>query len=278
MVDLRDRGATLALLRAEAPDAVIHAAAVVGGIEAKLADPTPFLLDNLLIDSSVLDACRTLAVESLLYVSSGAVYPEGLLDPIPETALLSGPLEAANEGYALSKIVGSRVCDLVSRSTGLVWRAVALSNLYGLEDSFDPGRAHLVAAALGKAERAAETSAATVEVWGDGLARREFTFADDVTDWLAYSAESWSDWPTLMNIGAGVDHSIADYYRMACAIAGFEGELAFDADRPSGTQRRLLDSTRARTLGWEPRTPIADGMAAVYAAHRRSIDQKETSS
>lgn len=266
-VDLTDAGATRAALADAAPDLVIHTAAFVGGIGDKSARPLPYLLDNLRIDAAVLEASLAAGVTRYVYTASAAVYPAGAPNPIDESALLTGPLEPANEGYGLAKIAGLKAVAYAARQTGLAYRSLAPSNLYGPNDSFDPGRSHLIAATLLKTHLARESGASEVHVWGDGTARREFTFAPDLAAWLVSAVDGVDEWPDLMNVGAGDDHSIREYYELAAEIVGFDGALRFDTSKPSGVPRRLIDSTLARGHGWAPRTTVRDGMAACYRAY-----------
>lgn len=263
--DLRDRAQTRDFFAASRPDAIIHAAAKVGGIQAKVAHPTPYLLDNLLLDSSVLSAAIELQVPELLYVSSAAIYPAEVPQPIVESNLLCGPLEVANEGYSLAKIAAGKVCEYASREFGFRYRVVAPSNLYGPNDDYSLGHGHLVAAAIAKIHAATVASNPTVEVWGDGTARREFTYVVDLAEWLVNQIGSLQDWPAVLNLGCGTDHSIAEYYEVAKMVVGYTGSFEFDTTKPSGVPQRLLDSTRARALGWNPHTPLEIGMAASYA-------------
>lgn len=270
-VDLRDRAATLDVFRQVQPDAVVHTAAKVGGIAAKLAHPTTYLLDNLLIDASVLGAAIELGVPELLNIGSAAVYPERYERPFVEGDLLSGPLEQANEGYALAKISSTRLCAYASRELGLHHRVAVPSNLYGPHDHFSSSGAHLVAAAIEKVHRAHVTGEPTVSVWGDGTARREFTYAVDLAEWLTGQVGGLARWPELLNVGCGTDHSVREYYEVARDVVGYEGGFTFDTTKPSGVPRRLIDSSAARELGWDAPTSLADGMAAAYAAYLQTL-------
>lgn len=263
-VDLSDPAATAAVIGRHAPDAIIHAAAHVAGIEDKLRSPDGFLSANLRLDDSVFSAAVAAEVPEFLYVSSAAVYPAEATQPIPEAALLGGPLEPANEGYGLAKTVGTRRCAYLSREHGWAYRAVLPSNLYGPGDDFRPGRAHLVSSAIAKAHAAVVSGAAVVDVWGDGTARREFTYAPDLAQWLVTQVGELATWPELLNAGSGMEATVREYYEHAATAAGFTGRLVFDPERPSGVARRLLDSTAARALGWSPATSWAEGFAACY--------------
>jgi GDP-L-fucose synthase len=274
LVDLRDAAATHDALADIEPDAVVHAAARVGGIADKLAHPATFLQQNLQLDSSVISASIALGVPELLYVSSGAIYPAALPQPLTEDDLLGGVLEGANEGYALAKITGGKLCEYASREFGYSYRAAVPSNLYGPGDSFGAGRAHLVASTIVKAHDAVVTGASTIDVWGDGTARREFTYSVDLAAWLVTEVGSLDRWPSLLNLGVGFDHSIREYYEAAARVAGFTGEFAYDTTKPSGVMQRLLDSSRARALGWNPTTTLDEGYAACYEGFVAAQSQK----
>lgn len=265
-LDLRDRESVAEYFAEAKPDAVIHAAAKVAGIAAKLASPLDFLLDNVLMDSSVIDGAIRAGVPRLLYVGTAAAYPAAYVRPYIEADLLTGALESANEGYALSKIAAVKLCEYASSQHSLVYRAVLPSNLYGPYDHFGSPDAHLIAATLTKVHRAHQAQASSVEVWGDGTARREFTYSEDLADWLVSQLDRLEQWPAWLNVGDGDDHSVAEYYEIARDVVGYQGELRFDTTKPSGVPRRLIDSSRAAALGWRPQTSLREGMASAYAA------------
>lgn len=271
-LDLRDPASTARLVADIAPDAIIHAAAVVGGIAAKLAEPTRYLLDNLMIDSSLIAAAIAADVPELLYIGSAAVYPEHFRQPFIEADILAAPLERANEGYAIAKIAGTRLCEYASEQYNFDYRVAVPSNLYGPGDDFSSSRGHLIAAALGKTHTARLRGESTVSIWGDGTARREFTYSVDLSGWLVGQVGRLSNWPAMLNLGAGVDHSVADYYHIARDVVGFEGEFDYDTGKPSGMHQRLLDSSAAKALGWSPTTSMEAGMAAVYRSHLASLE------
>jgi GDP-L-fucose synthase len=276
-VDLTDKAATAAYLADLAPDTIVHAAAVVGGIAAKLANPTKYLLDNLLVDTSVISGAIEAGVPELLYIGSAVVYPEHHRQPLREADMLEGALEPANEGYAIAKIAGTKLCEYATTEFGLRYRVAVPSNLYGPYDHFSPTHGHLIAAALRKVHEAHVSGSPTVSVWGDGLARREFTYAPDLASWIVGQAGQLDRWPALLNLGQGIDHSITEYYEAAKAAVGYTGSFEYDTDKPSGAPQRLLDSSEARALGWSPTTSLADGMAGVYAAYLASIERHDHS-
>jgi GDP-L-fucose synthase len=273
-VDLRDPAATKELVARAKPDVIVHAAAVVGGIAAKLAHPTPYLLDNLRIDTSVISAALESGVERLLYVGSAAMYPENYRQPFQEADILAGPLEPANEGYAVAKIAATKLCEYASTEFGLAYRVAIPSNLYGPGEDFSLATGHLIAAALAKVHAAKIAADPFVTVWGDGTARREFTFSGDLASWLVGQLDNLGAWPQIVNLGAGQDHSIREYYEMAARVVGYTGTLTFDTSKPAGMQQRILDSSLANNLGWRATTSISAGMARTYES-MLSIQSRE---
>ena len=274
-VDLRDREATASLVTQVKPDLVIHAAARVGGIAAKLAEPTTYLLDNLLLDTSVISAALDASVANLLYIGSAAFYPEHYRQPFEEGDLLAAPLEKANEGYAIAKIAGAKLCEYASSQFGYNYRVVVPSNLYGPNDDYSLSHGHLIAATIAKIHQAHTNGGDTVAVWGDGTARREFTFSDDLAAWLVSQADNLAAWPILVNVGAGADHSITEYYEAARDVIGFTGRFEYDTAKPAGMHQRILDSSVARGLGWAPTTSLRDGMAQTYKKYTAHPSPRE---
>jgi GDP-L-fucose synthase len=264
--DLRDRGAAASLLREVRPDSIVHVAAKVGGIQDRIAHPSGYLLDNLLVDTSLLPAAIEAGVGDLLYVSSAAIYPAETDQPIREEALLAGPLEGPLESYAIAKIAGARYCAYASAEFGVHYRAMVPANMYGPGEDWSPERSHVVASALRKMHEARATGRGEVEVWGDGTARREITYVGDVAAFVASQVGNLAAWPDLVNVGYGTDVSIREIYETARAVVGADVELRFDPTRPVGVTQRLLDSSRASALGWRPTTDLESGMRLAYAA------------
>lgn len=273
--DLRDQAAVRALIARVQPDLVIHAAARVGGIAANVADPAGFLMDNMQIDSNLLSASLDAGVTRFLYFGSSCMYPKDYRQPLVESDVLAAPLEPTNEGYALSKIASSRFCEYVARQFGHDYRVIIPSNLYGPNDDFSFDRGHLVAATIAKAHRAKVSNAETIDVWGDGSARREFTFVGDLASWIVQHLDAMHDWPPLMNVGQGDDHSVLDYYRIALEVVDYECDLVTDPSKPAGMKQKLMDSSLAAGFGWTPSTSLRDGMKQSYDAYLRTMEGSE---
>jgi GDP-L-fucose synthase len=269
--DLRDRAAVDRIMSDVQPGLVIHTAARVGGIAANVADPSGFLMDNLRLDANVLSAAHDSGITRFLYFGSSCMYPKDYRQPLVESDVLAAPLEPTNEGYAISKIAASRYCEYVAQQLGWEYRVVIPSNLYGPGDDFSPQRSHLVAATIAKAHAAKVGGLDTIDVWGDGKARREFTYVGDLAAWVVSALDDMADWPSLMNVGQGEDHSVADYYRAALQTVGHDAELSTDPSKPAGMHQKLMDSSLAAGFGWAPSTTLAEGMAKTYRGYLDSL-------
>ncbi len=271
-VDLRDLLMTRQAFQTVQPELVLHTAAKVGGIASNVASPFEFLSDNLQIDSNVINTAREQGVNDLVYFGSSCMYPRDFRQPLVETDILAAPLEPTNEGYAIAKIAASKLCEYSSRQYGLNYRVLIPSNLYGPHDHFGSAASHLVASAIYKCHVAKGAGAPVIDVWGDGTARREFTYVGDIADWISNQITNMNRWPATMNLGLGKDYSVADFYRFALSAVGYAAQLRFDPTKPSGMQAKLMDSSLAGSFGWAPRTDIADGMATSYAAFLQECD------
>ena len=269
-LDLRDQAAVHRWFEAERPEGVFLAAARVGGIYANAAHPAEFLYDNLAIAANVIEASRKCGVEKLLFLGSSCIYPRLAPQPMPESALLSGPLESTNEWYAIAKIAGLKLCEAYRRQYGCDFISVMPANLYGPNDNFDLTSGHALAALLAKTDAARREGRDEVEIWGSGRPRREFLHVDDLADAAVFLMKSWSaDEP--INIGAGSDLSILDLARLIAEIIGFEGRFRFDPSKPDGTPQKLLDCSKLSALGWRPRIGLEEGIRETcewYRTHR----------
>jgi GDP-L-fucose synthase len=262
-LDFEDESAVAKFFLDEKPATVIVAAARVGGIKANNDSPVEFLLENLRIQNNLIHAAHETGVRKLLFLGSSCIYPKFAPQPIPETALLSGPLEPTNEAYAIAKIAGIKLCQAYSREYGANFISAMPTNLYGPNDNFDLETSHVLAALLRKAHEAKTRKARELIVWGSGKPRREFLHVDDLASACLFLLEKY-DSPEIINVGCGKDISIRELAELVCDVVGFDGELAWDTTKPDGTPRKLLDITKLRDLGWRPTIPLRDGVAQTY--------------
>jgi GDP-L-fucose synthase len=251
------------------PDAVFVAAAKVGGIKANDSLPAEFLYDNLAIEIAVIHSAYKAGVKKLLFLGSTCVYPKMAPQPMPESALLSGPLEPTNEWYAIAKIAGIKLCEAYRRQYGADFISVMPTNLYGRGDNYHPDHSHVPAALIRRMHEAKLKNAPSVTIWGTGTPRREFLFADDLADACVFLMQRYSG-EEMVNIGIGEDMTIAEFARTVADVVGFTGELVYDTSRPDGTPRKLVDTTKLKALGWQAKTPLREGLVKAYEDFRRN--------
>jgi GDP-L-fucose synthase len=245
------------------PQAVFVAAARVGGIYANDTRPAEFIYDNLMIQSNIVEASRRVDVEKLMLLGSSCIYPRLAPQPIPESALLTGPLEPTNQWYAIAKIAGIKLGQAYRRQYGCDFVSVMPTNLYGPGDNFDLMQSHVVPALLVKAHNAKLARAPAFEVWGTGSVRREFLYVDDAADGIVYLMQHYSD-EGIVNLGPGSDVSIVDLVGLICQVVGYQGGIHFDSKRPDGAPRKMVDTTFAASLGWRARTSLRTGLEMTY--------------
>ena len=262
-LDLMDEHAVLPFFLEKKPDVVILAAAKVGGIQANNDHPVEFLLENLRIQNNVIRSADQSGVRKLLFLGSSCIYPKFAPQPIPESALLTGPLEPTNEAYAIAKIAGIKLCQAYAREKGKKFISVMPTNLYGPKDNFDLETSHVLAALLRKAHEAKKRKEKKLVVWGTGEPRREFLHVDDLAAACLLLLEKY-DSPEIINIGYGEDITIRELAELICDVVDFDGELVWDKTKPDGTPRKLLDVTSIRKLGWEPTISLRNGIAQTY--------------
>lgn len=262
-LDLRDQAGVRAFLVKRKPDAVILAAAKVGGILANDTYPADFLYDNLVIETNVIEGSFRAGVSRLLFLGSSCIYPKFAPQPIPEDALLTGPLEPTNEWYAIAKIAGLKLCEAYRRQHGADYISAMPTNLYGPGDNFDLNASHVIPALLRKAHDAKAAGERNLAVWGSGAPRREFLHVDDCADALVFLLKTYSG-AGHVNVGSGTDVTIAELARMVMDVVGLEGELLFDRSKPDGTPRKLMSGDKLAAMGWRPRIDLKSGLASAY--------------
>jgi GDP-L-fucose synthase len=271
-LDLLDRPAVREFMQAERPDAVVLAAAKVGGIHANNAYPAEFIFENLMIECNVIHGAFEAGVQRLLFLGSSCIYPRDAAQPLVEEALLTGPLEPTNEPYAIAKIAGIKLCESYNRQYGTDYRSVMPTNLYGPRDNFHPENSHVLPALMARFHDAARENAEEVVIWGSGTPRREFLHVDDMADaslfvlGLPESTYRQNTQPMLshINVGTGEDISIAGLAGILAEVTGFSGRITYDRSRPDGTPRKLLDVSRLAKLGWRSNIRLEDGIRRTY--------------
>jgi GDP-L-fucose synthase len=263
-VDLRDQAGVLAWMQANRPDAVFLAAAKVGGIMANDSYPADFLLDNLLIETAIIGGAHCTDVEKLLFLGSSCIYPKFAPQPIPEDALLTGPLEPTNEWYAIAKIAGIKLAQAFRKQHGRDYISAMPTNLYGPGDNFDLNSSHVMPALIRKVD-IARREGGEVVVWGTGTPRREFLYVDDCADACVHLMKTYSD-DGHVNVGSGEDIAIADLTQLVMEVLGYDGPVVNDLSKPDGTPRKLMDVSRLTALGWQASTPLREGIQHSYKA------------
>lgn len=262
-LDLTDQAAVRRFMQEAEPDYVFLAAAKVGGIFANNTYRGDFIYENLVIATNVIDAARRAGVKGLLYLGSSCIYPRDCPQPIKEEYLLTGALERTNEPYAIAKVAGVKLCEAFNAQYGTRYVSVMPTNLYGPNDNFDLATAHVLPALLHKAHRARDERADGVTIWGSGRPRREFLYVDDLADACILLMEQRIG-EGIYNIGSGTDLTVKELAESVMRVVGFDGKLVFDASKPDGTPRKLLDVSRMRALGWQPRYGLEEGMRLTY--------------
>jgi GDP-L-fucose synthase len=270
-LDLCDQAAVRRWMSEQRPDAVVLAAAKVGGILANDNYPADFLLQNLLIQSNVMEAAFRNDVGKFLFLGSSCIYPKFAPQPIPEDALLTGPLEPTNEWYAIAKIAGLKLCQAYRRQHGVDSITAMLTNLYGPGDNFDLDQSHVIPGLIRRAHEARRDGVTALTIWGTGTARREFLHIDDAADAIVFLLKNYSG-ESHINVGSGQEIAILDLARLVSSVVGFDGEILTDPSKPDGTPRKLMDSSRLFEMGWRPRYDLKSGLEHTYAWFSESVE------
>jgi GDP-L-fucose synthase len=269
-LDLRDQGSVSSWLMRNRPDAVIFAAAKVGGILANDRFPADFLYDNLILEANVIHGAHSAGIDRLVFLGSSCIYPKFAPQPIKEEYLLTGALEPTNEWYAVAKIAGIKLCQAYRKQFGHNYISVMPCNLYGPRDNFDLSSSHVLPALIRKVHEAKYSGAREVVIWGTGTPLREFLHVDDLAAGVLYCLDNYDGYEHV-NIGAGSEISIRDLALLVKQVVGFDGALVFDATKPDGTPRKLMDSSRMLDMGWAPTIGLREGIASTY---RWFLDQR----
>jgi GDP-L-fucose synthase len=271
-LDLGNSAAVDEFFESEKPNVVVFAAAKVGGIKANTDYPVEFLLDNLQIQNNVIRAAHEQGTRKFLFLASSCIYPREAPQPIPETALLTGPLEPTNEAYAIAKIAGIKLCQAYSREYGADFVSALPANVYGPNDNFDLESSHVLAAILRRVHEAKTTGAGKLVLWGSGTPRREFLHVHDLASAIVFLLQKY-DSSEIINVGCGQDLTIRELAEMICDVVGFAGEIGWDRTKPDGIPRKLLDVSKLTDLGWCATIPLREGIEQTYSWYLENVDR-----
>ena len=273
-LDLLDFNAVQAYFRKHQPDMVVHAAGKVGGIQANMREPVSFLMHNLDMGRNIVWAAHQAGIKRLINLGSSCMYPRNHSEPLREDMVLKGELEPTNEGYALAKVVTARLCDYITREdASYQYKTLIPCNLYGRYDKFDPVHSHLLPAIIHKVHQAKQSGQQTVEIWGDGTARREFMYAGDLADAIMRAINNFDTLPIYMNVGLGYDHTINEYYQVAAEVMGYTGGFAHDISKPVGMARKLVNVERQQAWGWSAQSDLHTGIEKTYDFYLKEFSQ-----
>ena len=270
-LNLCDFSAVHAYLLEHKPDMVIHAAGKVGGIQANMREPVGFLMENLDMGRNIVWAARQVGIKRLINLGSSCMYPRNHNEPLCEEMVLKGELEPTNEGYALAKVVTARLCEYIMREdSNFQYKTLIPCNLYGYHDKFDPIHSHLIPAIIHKVYQAKQAGQTSVEIWGDGTARREFMYAGDLADAMVRAIKEFDSLPALMNVGLGYDYTINEYYQAAADVMSYAGGFSHDLSKPVGMARKLVSVERQKSWGWAAKSSLRVGIENTYSFYLRT--------
>jgi len=263
-LNLLDAKATEDYLIKSSPDIVIHAAGLVGGIQANIAAPYDYCFHNLKIGMNLVQASYNAGIKQLLNIGSSCMYPRVAQNPLRESSLLTGELEPTNEGYAIAKVAVAKLAEYISKQYGVAYKTIIPCNLYGLWDKFDVTNSHMIPAVIRKIHEAKLQDHKYVEIWGDGTVRREFLFTEDLVDFIFFALERFDCLPNQMNVGLGFDYSINEYYSVIRDVLAYKGDFKHNLEKPIGMKQKLVDISIQKDLGWYPKTDLKKGIEHTY--------------
>ncbi|WP_440874446.1 GDP-L-fucose synthase family protein [Thalassotalea sp. PLHSN55] len=272
-LNLLDFNSVQNYLEQHQPEMIIHAAGIVGGIQANMAQPVKFLVENMQMGLNILNAARANKVQQFLNLSSSCMYPRDAANPLQEELILKGELEPTNEGYALAKITSTRLCEYIHQEdSSFLYKTIIPCNLYGKYDKFDPKNSHMIPAVIRKISEAKKQELSEIDIWGDGLARREFMYAEDLADFIFYAIDNFSAMPQNLNVGLGTDYTINEYYQAVANVIGFNGKFVHDLSKPVGMKQKLIDDSKLKAFGWQFKTSLEQGISNTYQFYLSEYD------
>lgn len=269
-LDLKNQSKVDGFLSLEKPDVIILAAAKVGSIQENKDNPAEFLIENLQIETNVINSAFKHNIQNLLFISSSCVYPDTATQPLKEESILTGPLEFENEAYGLAKIMGIKACEYYNKEHGLNYVSVLPTNLYGIHDKFDPKHSHVIPGVIRRMDDAKNNNQPFMEIWGTGEVYREFLYVDDAADAIIYILNNYKG-HEIINLGTGIDITIKQLVKKIKEIVEFKGELIFDETKPDGIYRRQLDISKLEKLGWKPKVSLDEGLKKTYKWYKENI-------
>tara|TARA_B110000093_G_scaffold164288_1_gene187874 strand:+ start:89 stop:1012 length:924 start_codon:yes stop_codon:yes gene_type:complete len=247
------------------PDFIIHSAGKVGGIQANIKEPVSFLIDNIDMGRNIIMAAKENNIKNLLNLASSCMYPRDAVNPLSENLILKGELEPTNEGYAIAKIMSTRLCEyIVKEDNSKNYKTVIPCNLYGKYDKFHPKNSHMIPAVMRKIHDANLSGANEINIWGDGSARREFMYVEDLSDFIFYAITKFDKMPQNINVGLGYDYSINDYYSEIAKVLDYKGSFSHDLTKPIGMKQKLINNTKQKEFGWKHKTTLKEGLIKTY--------------
>tara|TARA_B100001057_G_C22862913_1_gene955330 strand:+ start:3692 stop:4621 length:930 start_codon:yes stop_codon:yes gene_type:complete len=272
-LDLLNKKSVFKYIKKNKPDIIIHAAGIVGGIEANINNPVKFLKDNIDIGINLISASLENGVDNFLNLSSSCMYPKDAENPLKEDLILKGQLEPTNEGYALAKIVTTRLCEYISRENLLKnYKTIIPCNLYGKYDNYEPESSHLIPAIIYKIHQAKENNQTTIKIWGDGNARREFMYAGELANFIFYAIENIKDMPQNINVGIGRDYSIKEYYDAVLNEVRHPLKFEYDLNKPVGMKQKLVNIEKLKNFGWSSKLNLDEGIKMTYKFFKEGIE------
>lgn len=273
-LNLLDRVSIDNYIKQYSPNFVIHCAGIVGGIQANIANPVKFLVDNTQMGINIIMAAKDAGITKFINMSSSCMYPRHAPNPLSEELILQGELEPTNEGYAIAKITSTRLCEYIHReNSSYQYKTIIPCNLYGKYDKFDPKHSHMIPAVIKKIADAVQEGKNEIDIWGDGKARREFMYAEDLADFVFYAIENFDRMPQNINVGLGHDYTINEYYKTIAKVIGFTGNIVHDLSKPIGMKQKLIDDTKLKTFGWKYKTSLEVGIAKTLDYYHEVITQ-----
>ena len=265
-VNLLDKEALKMFIQKNEPEMIIHCAGLVGGIQANINNPVSFLYDNTQMGFNIIMSSYESGVKKLINMSSSCIYPRNIKNPLSEDFILKGELEPTNEGYSLAKIASLKLCEYINKQdSNFQYKTIIPCNLYGRYDKFDPKNSHMIPGVIKKIHEAKVNNQDSLNIWGDGQARREFMYVGDLADFVWYAIENFEQMPQNINVGLGFDYSINEYYQIIADVIGYKGTFQHDFSKPVGMKQKLMDNSKLKDFGWKYKTTLKDGIIKTYA-------------